>query len=112
MEVEKIAKICHEANRAYCEALGDNTQPHWELAPQWQKDSAMAGVKLHAEKPDTTPEGSHESWLAQKIADGWVYGPKKDPVLKEHPCIVPYCNLPKEQQTKDSLFSAIVKALI
>src|SRR5437879_1359495 len=43
-QVEQVAKICHEANRAYCETIGDNSQPTWEKAPQWQKDSAINGV--------------------------------------------------------------------
>jgi len=27
-----IAKVCHEANRAYCESIGDNSQLSWEDA--------------------------------------------------------------------------------
>jgi hypothetical protein len=49
MKNEQIARVCHEVNRAYCESLGDMSQPSWEDAPQWQKDSAMLGVKLHTE---------------------------------------------------------------
>lgn len=30
-----IAKACHEANRAWCQANGDDTQKHWEDAEQW-----------------------------------------------------------------------------
>lgn len=69
MNQEQVAKVCHEVNRAYCQALGDHSQPTWEDAPQWQKDSAMLGVKLHTDK-DVGPEASHESWMAQKLADG------------------------------------------
>lgn len=105
-----IAQVCHEVNRAYCQALGDNSQPAWEDAPQWQKDSALLGVQLHM-GGDHGPEASHESWMAQKLADGWKYGPVKDPEAKEHPCIVPFDQLPKEQQAKDFLFRAVVHAL-
>ncbi len=45
MTPEQIARVAHEVNRAYCQALGDNSQPAWEDAPQWQRDSAMLGVK-------------------------------------------------------------------
>jgi hypothetical protein len=38
------ARAAHEANRAYCGALGDWSQPSWDAAPQWQKDSARNGV--------------------------------------------------------------------
>lgn len=44
MTPEQIARVVHEVNRAYCEALGDTSQPKWEDAPQWQRDSAMLGV--------------------------------------------------------------------
>lgn len=111
MESQEIARVCHEVNRAYCEALGDMSQPAWACAPDWQKDSATLGVKLHTENPDAGPEASHESWMAQKIEDGWKYGPVKDPGKKEHPCIVPFSQLPPEQQAKDFIFRALVHAL-
>jgi len=111
MNTEAIARVCHEVNRAYCKALGDTSQPDWYHAPQWQKDSAMLGVKLHTEHPDSGPEQSHESWLAQNTADGWVYGAVKDPDKREHPCMVPFNELPKEQQAKDFIFRAVVHAL-
>jgi hypothetical protein len=34
MTTTDIAKVCHETNRAYCETLGDNSQPPWEEAPE------------------------------------------------------------------------------
>jgi len=39
-KVEYIAKACHEANRVWCQANGDDTQKHWSEAEQWQRDSA------------------------------------------------------------------------
>ena len=112
LNIEKIAKACHEVNRAYCLALGDTSQPAWEDAPQWQKDSAMLGVKLHANNPEAGPQASHESWMAQKLAEGWEYGPTKDPEAKRHPCIVPFDALPVEQQAKDFIFRAVVHSMM
>lgn len=111
MDHEQIARVCHEVNRAYCESLGDTSQAAWEDAPQWQKDSAMLGVKLHVENPSAGPEASHESWMEQKVADGWKYGPEKDAEYKEHPCIVKFDQLPVEQKAKDFIFRAVVHAL-
>jgi hypothetical protein len=112
MNKEQIARACHEVNRAYCQSLGDNSQPAWEDAPDWQRDSAMLGVDLHTNNPHAGPEASHESWMAQKVADGWTYGPEKRPDLKQHPCMVPFAELPVEQQAKDYIFRAVVHALI
>ena len=108
---EFVARVCHEVNRGYCAALGDLSQPTWFNAPQWQKDSAIAGVVFHREYPEAGPEASHESWLAQKKQDGWKYGPVKDAEKKEHPCCVPFHELRNEQQAKDFIFRAIVHAL-
>ena len=112
MDRESIARVCHEVNRAYCQALGDMSQPAWEDAPQWQKDSAMLGVDLHMNNPNAGPQASHESWMAQKIKDGWVFGSEKNPDRKEHPCLVLFNELPREQQAKDFIFRAVVHALI
>lgn len=108
-DVELIARVCHEVNRAYCAALGDDSQMQWDDAPDWQKDSARNGVQFHL-SGEQGPEDSHNSWLAQKEADGWKYGPVKDAEKKEHPCFVPYEQLPREQRVKDYLFRAVVHA--
>lgn len=111
MKVLVIARVAHEINRAYCASLGDTSQPAWEDAPEWQQKSAIAGVEMHLANPDATPEQSHESWLAQKIAAGWVYGEVKDAEKKEHPCVRPYDELPPEQKSKDYLFRSVVHML-
>lgn len=110
MTITDIAKVAHEVNRAYCKAIGDNSQPSWEDAPEWQKTSAVNGVDYHLSH-ETTPEMSHENWYKEKEADGWKYGPVKDPEKKEHPCMVSYQELPLEQRTKDYLFKAVVDSL-
>lgn len=112
MNHEQIAQIAHEVNRAYCIALGDMSQPKWADAPDWQKDSARKGVALHVGNADAGPAASHESWMAQKVEEGWVVGEKKDPEAKTHPCIVPFDQLPREQQAKDYLFRGVVHAVL
>ena len=111
MEQTQLARICHEVNKAYCQALGDFSQPSWDEAPQWQRDSAISGVKFHQENPDAPPSASHESWLKEKIAAGWTYGVTKNPEIKVHPCMVPFDKLPVTQQAKDYIFTALVHLL-
>jgi hypothetical protein len=105
---EQIARLCHEVNRAYCLALGDESQQPWEEAPEWQRESALAGVLFHTSNLYVGPQSSHEEWRAMKERDGWIFGPVKDAEKKEHPCIVPFDALPREQQAKDFIFTAIV----
>jgi hypothetical protein len=108
----QAARLAHEVNRAYCQSIGDNSQPAWENAPAWQKDSAINGVKAHYDSKFTmTPENSHESWMKQKESEGWVYGETKDAEKKTHPCMAPYAQLPAAQKTKDYLFQAVVHTL-
>lgn len=110
LSVPQIAQLCHELNRAYCALLGDTSQVPWDEAPDWQRSSAIAGVE-HALAGTRTPEQSHESWLAQKSAEGWTYGPVKDVEKKQHPCFVPYAELPDDQKLKNALFLGVVNAV-
>lgn len=107
--IEACASAAHEANRAYCRAIGDLSQPAWDDAPEWQKASARKGVE--GALAGNTPEQSHEGWLAEKRADGWRHGPTKDPVAKTHPCFLPYAELPPDQRAKDDLYLSVVRAV-
>jgi len=111
MKVEQIAMICHEANRAYCIAIGDNSQPRWEDAPDWQRASAVRGVEFRSNNPNASAASMHQSWLQKKHLDGWKYGTVKSAVEKTHPCFVSYSGLPASQQKKDALFSAVFDAV-
>ncbi len=102
--IEKIARLSHEINRVYCRSLGDMSQEPWSKCPDWQKESAREGVLKILTKQVRTPRESHQSWFDNKQLHGWVYGPCKDPDRKEHPCMVPYDELPPSQRFKDDFF--------
>lgn len=106
------AIAAHTSNAAYCHSIGDASQLPWEEAPDWQKESALKGVLFIIENPTSGPEQSHESWLKEKEATGWKYGPVKNPETKEHPCFVPYNELPFEQRVKDAIFQSVVRAML
>lgn len=108
--LSECARRAHEANRVYCESLGDKSQPFWEFAPEWQRTSAINGAAHALEHPESGPEQSHECWMREKSENGWTWGPEKNPETKEHPCMVPYSELPAEQRTKDAIFQATVRA--
>lgn len=110
-KVERIAKVCHEANRAFCATNGDFSHAEWEDAPEWQKDSAREGVRTALRNPNLTSEDMHIEWMKSKIDDGWTYGPTKDAEAKTHPCILPYDALDEADRAKDGLFMNIVRAL-
>ena len=111
MKYEDIARVCHEANRAYCLSLGDTTQKPWDEAPEWQKKSAINGVEFHINNPQAGVAASHRNWMKEKLDNGWKWGPEKDESKKEHPCLTPFHRLPAAQQMKDFLFHNIVHTL-
>lgn len=106
-----IAMACHEANRVWCLANGDESQKPWDQAEEWQKDSAIKGVQFRVDNPEAGEDSQHNAWMEDKFKDGWVYGEVKDAAAKTHPCLVPFNELPEFQQKKDKLFCAIVDAL-
>lgn len=110
MKIEDIAKVCHQTNKAFCEAFNDYSQTHWDSAPEWQKESAINGVTFHLNGV-FGPEASHNNWMIEKQRDGWKYGDVKDHELKTHPCMIPFEELPLEQKAKDFLFRSVVHSL-
>lgn len=107
-----IARVAYEANRAYIIATGTTSvTPPTSWEEETDHVSQMTAVQYRFDHPDALPPEQHNAWLATKIDAGWTYGPVKDPVKKEHPCLLPYHMLPPEQRLKDALFCAVVDAL-
>lgn len=43
----------------------------------------------------------HEVWALSRINQGWKYGNTRDDIKKEHPCLIPYEELPEEEKVYD-----------
>lgn len=112
--IEQIATMCHAVNKAWCELNGDTSQPDWDDAPSWQKESAINGVTFHLDNPDAGDSASHDNWMAEKLDAGWEYGEFKDPDANPptHHCLVPFHELPQEQQIKDKLFRSTIHSIV
>lgn len=110
--IEACARAAHEVNRAYCQALGDDSQPPWDEAPAWQQASARVGAGAVLADPAHGPERSHQTWLRRRRAEGWVWGTEKNPdaTPPTHPCMVEFAELSEAQRAKDHLFVAVVRA--
>jgi class 3 adenylate cyclase/tetratricopeptide (TPR) repeat protein len=58
-------------------------------------------------------EITHDNWVRQRLADGWRHGQLRDDLLKEHPCIVPYEDLPESEKEYDRKISlGVVQGLL
>jgi hypothetical protein len=114
MNLEQIAQLAHNVNYVYCLQIEDITAKTWDEAPDWQKDSARAGVEMVLKSLKqgvaVSPWQTHIEWMKHKTAEGWVYGEKKDATAKTHPCMLPWNELPEQQRLKDQLFIGVVEA--
>jgi ryanodine receptor 2 len=55
----------------------------------------------------------HEVWAEGRMAQGWRYGPARDDIRKEHPCLVPYEALPESEKFFDrSTTSETLRAIL
>lgn len=43
----------------------------------------------------------HDVWAQGRISQGWTYGPQRDDVKKQTPCLVPYDALPDSEKVYD-----------
>lgn len=72
-------------------------------------------VKLPAELHNLAEEiarNVHEVWAANRIKEGWKYGPTRDDLKKTHPCLVPYEQLPDSEKDYDRATSQETLKLI
>ena len=43
----------------------------------------------------------HEVWAQNRMNEGWTYGPVRDDLKRQTPCLVPYEELPEEEKAYD-----------
>lgn len=106
-----IARVVHEAIRAYKRGLGEDALAAWDDAPEWMREASLAAVAARVADPDGTAASQHEAWLEEKRRQGWRYGEVKDQDAKTHPLMIDYVDLPSSERRKDLLIQAIVDAL-
>ena len=46
-------------------------------------------------------KNTHEVWAQQRFSEGWKYGTERNDDRKEHPCLVPYEELPESEKEYD-----------
>ena len=108
----KIARVMHEAVRAWQKENGQEPSPPWSRAPQWMKTASYDAVVWRIRNPKAKSSAQHDQWLAQKKTAGWKFGKKKDAAKKTHPMMVPYAKLPEFERRKDALVGAVVDSLV
>lgn len=46
-------------------------------------------------------ENIHDIWAAGRLAEGWRWGPARDDEKRQHPCLIPYGELPEAEKEYD-----------
>lgn len=54
----------------------------------------------------------HEVWAKARMVQGWTYGPVRDDAAMQHPCLVPYEELPESEKEYDRATSQETLKLI
>ena len=68
------------------------------------KSAGMTDVGLPAELNgliEALAENVHDTWAKGRVDDGWVYGSARDDIKKQHPCLIPYSELPESEKEYD-----------
>ena len=50
-------------------------------------------------------ENAHEVWADARRKEGWLYGPVRDDIKKQHPDMLPYNRLPESEKEYDRLMA-------
>ncbi|MCL2105825.1 MAG: RyR domain-containing protein [Oscillospiraceae bacterium] len=126
---EQLARAIHADYLAKMRASGNTKHPsvvEWDELSEEFRESNRAQARSISEKlnmvgftydagdtpfpsvekfdEETTlllAQSEHIRWMQEKLANGWTYAPVRDNGLKHHPCLVPYDDLPVEEQQKD-----------
>lgn len=106
----RIARICYEAFRAYCEALGDSSQSKWDSLDEVTRAGMIGYVCSVLESPRLTAEQRHERWRHSCTSHGWKAGPLQDYEAKTNPRLVPWSQLPERHRIQECLWHAVVRA--
>lgn len=107
----QIARVAHAAVMELQAIQGDLIPSlPWDWESPDVRESAAEGVRFVRER-EVTPAENHQHWVETRTAQGWSYGPVKDPLKKTHPSMVAYEELPDGEKEKNRLFIGIVTAL-
>lgn len=74
------------------------------MKPYMPQPVDTASVELPSELMPLTEQMArnvHEVWAQTRISQGWTYGPVRDDERKQHPCLVPYEDLPESEKVYD-----------
>ncbi|MCK4786541.1 MAG: hypothetical protein KAV87_22470 [Desulfobacteraceae bacterium] len=108
---KEIARVAYEAYAAYGRLLGDDYHLSWEEAGEDLQAIVLVTVERYLKNPELTVEEGHNQWVAEMLANDWVFAEDKSVDLKTHPLLVAYDELSVEQQAKSHILKSIITSM-
>ena len=91
-------------------AQGDNRMAYEPVPVDTSGVTLSDGLR---DLPEWLAKNAHDIWAHERFTEGWTYGPTRDDIRKEHPCLVPYEELPEAEKAYDRRTAMeTVKALV
>ncbi len=72
-----------------------------QYVPQPLDTSDVHLSKELLELVESMAKNVHEVWAQSRIEQGWIYGEERSDALKQHPCLIPYEELPEVEKDYD-----------
>lgn len=75
----------------------------------------LSGVALPQELHalvEALAKNVHEVWAQNRMSEGWTLGPVRDDARKQHPCLIPYEQLPESEREYDRATATATLKLI
>lgn len=106
----KISEYIYAATRKEADWSERRIVPEkWEDRDDRFKIQFVDIITRYMEEPNLpSPEEAHNSWMKSYLEMGWKYGKERNAILKTHPDLVPYNDLPLDEKEKDAIFLSFV----
>jgi hypothetical protein len=108
-----IAEGIHVFNAYLQRRFGEAAAPDWAECGDAMQARGLQLVRGYR-TGSVTPRQAHERWCTAMKADGWVWGPRKDPgaAPPTHPNLMDWPELPRLQRLKDEMSYMITVGLL
>ena len=50
---------------------------------------------------ESLSHNAHEVWAQRRMSEGWTWGRERSDELRQHPCLIPYADLPESEKDYD-----------
>jgi voltage-gated potassium channel Kch len=99
---EQLDEEWKDANRAFADGIGAQlATAGCVLVPAPLIDPRGALFAFTPQELESLARSEHDRWVADKVHNGWRYGPERNDDRKIHPLIVDWDQLPDRERDKD-----------